>query len=136
MKAIRLASRHNFREVEKEWQWEFVFLVLEEIGIPEDELSTCLPDDGDLSKIDVQHRIALRNLSHKRDIRIIDDHDGGLKIYVYVQELEDFVLIASWGKCRFVYREDPYEIDPDQKIYVEVHADLWAVFEDQEEENE
>lgn len=134
MSLIRLASRDNFREVEDEWKWEFIFFVLEAMGIPEDELSSCLPEDGDVSKISVKEKISLRNLAHKRDIRIIDDHDGGLKLYVYIQDLEEFILVARWSKCKFIYREDPLEIDPNKKIYIEVHADCWTTFEEQEDE--
>ena len=134
MKMIREADRDNFREVEREWQWEFVFYVLSHMGLPDESLQECLPEDGDFLKITPEHRIQLRKYIDKENVTIVDDHDGGIKIYVYVGELQEHVLVAEWKKCKFVYRDDMTQIDPKKRLYVEVHADVWTSWEMDEED--
>lgn len=126
--STRLASRFNFREVESEWRWEFVFYVLSNMGVPDDMLSECLPEDSSFKDIDVNHQIRLRKHMDTFDISIIDDRDGGTKIYVYTDE--QHVLIAEWKKCIFVYKEDWGEVDPAHKVYVEVLSDTWTIFDE------
>jgi hypothetical protein len=130
---IRQADRDNYREVEDEWRWEFVFYVLSNMGIPDEELEECLPEDGNYLEIEPKHKIALRKYMKKRDVTIVDDHDGGLKIYVYIGELEEHIMVAQWKKCKFVYKEDLKEIDPNRRVYVEVHADVWTSFGENDE---
>ena len=55
----RLASRENFRKVEEEWQYEFIYYVLSSIGIPEDILDGCFPEAG-VEEFTVEHRVELR----------------------------------------------------------------------------
>ena len=129
---IRLASRHNFREIEHEWQWEFCFWVLSSMGIPENLLEECLPEDGNFEDITAEHKIRLRKHMDTFDVTIIDDRDGGINIYVYTEE--QHVLVAEWEKCKFVYKEDPHEVDSVKRIYVEIHADTWTIFDEGEEE--
>lgn len=130
---VREADRDNYREVEKEWQWEFVFYVLNHMGIPDEELMECLPEDGDYLKISTNHKISLRKYMDKRDVTIVDDRDGGLKIYVFIGELEEHILVAEWKKCKFIYKEDLRQIDPNKRVYVEVHADVWTSFGEEDE---
>lgn len=132
MNLVRIASLDNFREVEKEWQWEFIFYVLDSIGISEEELKPCLPEDNDFSKFNTKEKIAFREIIAKRDITVVDDRDGGIKIYVYIGELEENILIAEWKKCKFVYREDSTKISPNNKIYIELQANIWTSFENEE----
>jgi len=133
MKISRLAARDNFREVEEEWRWEFVFHVLTSIGIPEEELEECVPEDGNFLEIEPKHKISLRKHMKKRNVTIVDDHDGGIKIYVYVDELEEQIMVAEWKKCKFIYKKDIKEIDPNKRIYMEVQADIWTSFEDEDD---
>lgn len=133
MLMIREADRDNYREVEKEWQWEFVFYVLNHMGIPDEELMECLPEDGDYLKISTNHKISLRKYMDKRDVTIVDDRDGGLKIYVFIGELEEHILVAEWKKCKFIYKEDLRQINPNKRVYVEVHAEVWTSFGEEDE---
>lgn len=129
---IRLASRFNFREVENEWQWEWVLYVLFNLGIPEEMLEDCVPENGSFEDITPTHKISLRKHMSDFDVTIVDDRDGGIKIYVYNDE--QHILVGMWNKSKFVYREDLSEIDPANKIYVEVHADTWTIFDEGNEE--
>ena len=123
METSRLASRDNYREVEKEWQYEFIYYVLSNIGIPENILNVCFPEDG-LNALTVQHKIELRHHMNKFDVTIVDDLDGGIKIFV------ERDLIAEWKKCKFILKEDHKEINPSKRLYMEIRADIWTIFEE------
>jgi len=125
MKLERLASRDNYRDVEKEWQYEFVYYVLESIGIPEDILSGCFPEEG-LEAFTIDHKIELRKHMSQFDVTIVDDRDSGIKIFV------ERDCVAEWKKCRFVLREDRKEVDPSKRLYMEIKADVWTIFDDGE----
>lgn len=130
---IRLAGRSNFREVEHEWQWEFVYYVLSNLGIPEEALDSCFPES--VEELGPEHKECIRSVLHKFDVTIVDDKDGGIKIYVAEPAQEDkppnYVLVGEWKKCNFVYKEDLNEVDPNLRIYVEVHADVWTIFDEE-----
>jgi hypothetical protein len=132
MKCIRLTDRDNLRQTEKEWQYEFIVYVLSNLGVPQELLEGCFPENVD--EFTVEHKIELRKHLKKYFITIVDDRGGGLKFYLEVQEGDrtDQVLVAEWKKCRFTYKIDPNEIIPAKKMYVEVIADIWTIFEDLE----
>lgn len=134
MEVIRLADREDIRVVEKEWQYEFMVYVLSRMGIDEEILEGCFPED--VNDFSVEHRMELRRCLKKELITILDDRDGGLKFYLEVKEGErrDFVMFAEWKKCRFNYRVDPTEIDPIKRMYVEIIADIWTIFEELEDD--
>lgn len=121
MKLIRLASKNNYRKVEEEWQYEFIYHVLSSIGIPQEILDSCFPEDGDLT---VQNKITLRYHLDKYKVIIIDDCDGGIKIFVEKE------LVAEWKKCKFVLKEDIKEVDPFKRLYIEIKADIWTIFDE------
>lgn len=123
MELSRLASQDNYREVEEEWKYEFIYHVLSSIGIPEEILDGCFPEEG-IEGFTVQHKIELRHYMKQFDVTIVDDRDGGIKIFV---ERE---LIAEWKKCKFVLREDPKEVDPSKRLYTEIKADVWTIFDE------
>lgn len=125
MELSRLASRSNYRDVEKEWQYEFVYYVLESIGIPEEVLDGCFPEEG-MEAFTVAHKIELRTYMNQFDVTIVDDRDHGIKIFVEQQ------IVAEWKKCKFVLREDPKEVDPSKRLYMEIKADVWTIFDDGE----
>ena len=134
MECTRLADRDNLRQVEKEWQYEFIVYVLSNLGVPQELLEGCFPENVD--EFTVEHKIELRKHLKKYFITIVDDRGGGLKFYLEVQEGDrtEQVLVAEWKKCRFTYKIDPNEIIPAKKMYVEVIADIWTIFEDLEGE--
>ena len=134
MECIRLTDRDNLRQTEKEWQYEFIVYVLSNLGVPQELLEGCFPENVDDFTVD--HKIELRKHLKKYFITIVDDRGGGLKFYLEVQEGDrtEQVLVAEWKKCRFTYKIDPNEIIPAKKMYVEVIADIWTIFEDLEGE--
>jgi hypothetical protein len=126
MELSRLANRDNYREAEKEWQYEFIYYVLESIGIPEEVLTGCFPEEG-MGSMTVIHKIELRKQMNKFGVVIVDDRDGGIRIFV------DSDKVAEWKKCRFVLREDLEEVDPSKRLYIEIVANIWTIFDDGEE---
>jgi len=130
MKRVILANREDCRNVEAEEKYEFTLYVLESVGLPEEMLDECFPDNG-YDNFSVEHKIKLRQLLATFDIAIIDDTGGGLKIYV------DKDLIAEWKKCKFCLRRDLSKVDPSKQLYVEIHEEFWTIFdENQEKEND
>ena len=133
MELKRLANRFNFREVEEEWKYEFIIYVFQGMGMPAELLEQYFPESYE--DFGISQKKELKKFLNKEGIVIIDDCDGGLKFYMDQVRSEnniEHVLIATWKKCRFNYREDPKEIDPAKKIYVEVVADPWVIFEEEE----
>lgn len=122
MKSFILIDRDNFRSAEQQKQHEFVCHVLSQMGIPEDQLIDCLSED--VKDFSVEQKIKLRALLNKFNVNVIDDRDGGIKIYL------DREIVAEWKKSYFFLKEDPDEIDPSKKIYAEMHMDFWIFQED------
>jgi len=127
MELIRLANRDNYRQIEEEWRFEFVYFVLEKIGIPHDILTGCFPDE--INDLGVEHKIELRKHMSRFDVSIVDDLDGGIKIYVEQQ------LVAEWKKCKFVLKEDLKEVNPSKRLYMELHGDVWTIFDVDKEDD-
>lgn len=137
MRLVRWADRDNYREVEQEWKYEWIFYILSNIGLAEEVLMDCFPEGG-FEDFGIDHRQKLRKHCDDHNITIVDDRDGGLKIYVRISYdgKEEQVLIAEWKKCLFNLREDREEVNPSKKLYIEIVANPWATFEEQDENNE
>ena len=129
MKTSILANREDVRKVEAEAQHDFIFFVLESLEIPTDILEECFPETG-LDDFGVEQKIKLRKYLRQFDVHIIHDGDGGIKIYV------DRDVVAEWKKCIFSLREDRSAIDPNDRLYVEVHINYWTIFDNIEEDGE
>lgn len=121
MKQEILCNRDNFKAVEEEVKITFLRSVLDEMGIP---LENIWPEN----KIDflIEEKIELRTFLSKFDILILDDHDGGAKIYV------DKELVANWKKPKYEMQVDHSEIDPTKKMYLKMSIDCWNIFEEHE----
>lgn len=122
MKSIVLSDREEVRNIEAELKHDFVIDVLDNTGIPENVIKECFPEGG-YKNFDVEHKIKLRKHLKNFDVNVIDDLDGGIKIFVGKD------LVAEWKKCHFILKKDLKKIDPAQKIYVEIHIDFWTIFE-------
>lgn len=115
---ILLNANENTKQVEEEEKSRFVKSVLEEIGIP---LENIWDDDDSLS---VQGKIKLRSTLSSFGVNVIDDLDGGLKIYV------DKEVVAEWSKPTYKLRRDHGEIDRSKQLYLEMNIKNWTIFED------
>lgn len=123
MKTSILVDREDVRKVEAQEQYLFVQNVLAQMELP---LEECFPESNELEDFTIEHKLHLRKILDKFGVLVLDDRDGGVKIYVEKD------LIAEWKKCRFELREDPGEIDPRKKLYAVIYIDYWTMFEEQE----
>jgi hypothetical protein len=138
MTLTRLASRSNYKEVEKEWRYEFVQYVISKLGIPDEMFAEikkeCLPDDYE--DFGVDQRILLRKHLSTFDLFLLDSEQE-LEIYLKNSGTnEKPTMLAKWGKSLFNLKHDPREIDPKNKLYIEIVANPWTIFEDETEEDE
>lgn len=117
-----LINRDQAKQVEAQQRHEFVAHVLQEMGLPEDLLNECLPEA--VEEFTSDKKLKLRELLSKFNIRIISDLDNGLKIYV------DGEQVAEWCKCSFIWKEDLSELDPNQRLYAEMHMNYWIFDKD------
>lgn len=122
----RWADRDNYREVEQEWKYEWIFYILSHMGLEDEILQECFPEGG-FADFDVKHRLKLREHCDAKNITILDDRDGGVKIYVQIvvdgQAVQE--KVAEWKKCHFNLREDPEAIRPSDRTFIEIVADPW-----------
>lgn len=127
MKASIYIDREDYREVEKEEQQRFVRGIVEKMIAPSDrsKLDECWPPDE--YKLSVDDRIKLRSIYNKYNIVLIDDKDGGIKIYVGKE------IVAEWKKCTFDFKIDHTEIDPNKKIFYQMNIEYWDLFDDEDE---
>ena len=114
---ILLNANENTRQVEEEEKSLFVKAILENIGIPIQDIW----DDG--NDISVQSKIKLRGVLSSYNIAVIDDRDGGLKVYVEKE------MVAEWKKPSYLLKTDHSQVDPKKKFFLEMHTDCWTVFE-------
>ena len=127
MKRSILANREDVRNIEAELQYEFVAFVLESLGIPPEVLIECFPEGG-YDEFDVIHKKRLREYLKKFDVEIVDDRDGGIKIYL------DDDVVAEWKKAKFALRRDAKARTPAKKVYSEIFIDFWTIFDNEEGE--
>ncbi|HVI39872.1 MAG TPA: hypothetical protein VM577_04360 [Anaerovoracaceae bacterium] len=123
MQTAILIDRDEIRKVEAEEQYHFVLNVLVQMGLP---LEECFPDSEDPQEFTPDYKRKLRDVLDKFRVLVLDDRDGGIKIYVEEE------LVAEWKKCRFELREDLSTVDPRKRIYVALYIDYWSMFEEQE----
>lgn len=120
-----LANREDVRMVEAEEQLNFVLSVLHASGVSEEKLQACLTD-GLLAS--VENKIAFRKICEKEQISIIDDSDGGVKLYMKSDNQD--VLVAEWFKPSYILRTDHSVLDRSKKMFIEIHTHWWTVFEE------
>lgn len=97
-----------------EEQLGFILSVLLASGIPEQKIESCLTN-GELST--VQNKIAFRKFCEKEQISIVDDTQGGLKIYVKTGDQE--ILMGEWFKPFLISRIRS------RKLFTEIHLNWW-----------
>ena len=114
-------DREDVNIVEEEEHNLFVRSILEGMGVPLEEVWPEI-------LITFEQKIKLRKLLEKIEIEIINDGDGGCKIYHQKTKL------AEWFKPKFVLREDLKAVDFNKKFYYEMIIKTWSVFDQQENE--
>lgn len=123
MKSVLLLNHNeNTKLIEEEEKNRFLFSLLVDMGI----------DLGDLLNsnliLDIEDKIKLRNILSVYNVRVIDDQDGHMQVYV------DSELIGEWHKCEYKLKTDLSELDPKKKLYLEMSINYWSIFEETQNE--
>lgn len=113
---VLLDKNTNFREVESEEQTKFVVSVIEALEVPFDWNSN--------EPFSLFDKIRLRKALAQYHISVIDDMEGGLKIFLEKDK------IAEWKKPLFMLKEDPSQINPKNKLYVEMKCSFSSIFDE------
>jgi hypothetical protein len=117
---ILLDYNENTRQVEDEEKQRFLKSLLEEMGVPVQEIW------ADNALLSAEDKIKLRSFLNTYNVLVIDDFDGGLKIFV------DNEMIGEWKKCNYVLKKDLSQLDKKKRLYLEMQVDCWTIFEQQE----
>lgn len=115
---ILLSIGEDTKQVEAEMQARFVKLLLESIEVPIE----FNPDEP----LTVESKLKLRKDLQVHNIQIIDDLDGGLKVYVQNEKIGEFF------KCSYKVKEDLTALDPNKKLFLEMQVNFSTIFENTE----
>jgi hypothetical protein len=109
-------DREDAKIVEEEERNIFIKSVLNDMGIPLDEL---WPED----ELNIENKVKLREFLRHVGVDILDDRDRGVKIYAEGE------LVAEWYKPTLIMKEDVGAINRTKRFYFEIKAKCWSVFE-------
>lgn len=121
---ILLNHTENTKKVEEEEKTRFLRSILEQMGVPIQEF--WVTEDP----LTVDQKIRLRGILVTYGIRIIDDLDGHMQIYVEGE------LVAEWHKCIYKLKRDLRELDPRKQLYLEMEINCWSLFEEAEQQTQ
>lgn len=113
---ILLDNSEKIREVETQEQARFIRSLLDALEVPIE----WNPDE----QLTVESKIQFKKSLNIYNINVIDDADGGLKVYVNNE------MIGEWIKCKYKLKEDPSQLDSNKKLYLEMNVNFWSIFEE------
>ena len=113
---IQISRNEDINLVEAQEQARFIKSILEALDIPFDWNT-----DEPLS---ISNRVILRNLLTKNNIKMVDDMNDGLKLYLKEER------IAEWYKPTHKLVQDIKEPNRKKALFVEVYVNFWTIFED------
>lgn len=115
---ILLDKNEKTKDIEAQEQSRFIKTVLEALDV-QIEFNPNEP-------LTIESKMALRKSFTDYKINVIDDMDGGLKIFVSND------LIGEWYKCGYKLKQDPSQLDPKKRLYLEMSVHFWMIFENTE----
>lgn len=104
------------RAIEAEEQTRFILSMVEALEVPFEWDSN--------EPLSVLDKIRLRKVLGQYNVSIIDDMDGGVKIFLEREK------IAEWNKAQYLLKEDPSEVDPKKRLFVEMKCSFSSIFEE------
>ena len=120
---ILLNYTDDTKKVEEEEQTRFLQNLLEQMGVPTNDIWN--PDQT--GPLDITQKMKLRELLESFNVQVIDDFDGGVKIYA------EKTLVGEWFKCTFKLKRDFSQIDPKKQLYLEMEVNCWSLFEESDD---
>jgi hypothetical protein len=112
---ILLNKDEKTKDTEVQEQARFVKSILEALNVP--------VDWNPYEPLSVDNKIKFRKSLNAYDINVIDDQNGGLKIFAKNE------LIGEWFKCKYKLKEDLSQKDPNKRLYLEMGVNFWSIFE-------
>lgn len=114
-------DREDAYDIEEEERNLFLRSILEEIGVPIDEI---WPDIS----LSVEQKIHLRDMLSKLEIDILDIGNREYELY----HRDD--LLAKWYKPRYILKRDLKARTLNKKLFYEMVIKTWSVFEKENNE--
>lgn len=119
MKAtILLNYNENTRQVENEERDNFLYSLLEKMGLPIADIW----NSGE--PLEISQKIKLRELLTTYNVQVIDEADGHMQVFV------DRELVGEWNKCTYKLKKDLQQLDRKKQLYLEMTTDCWSVFDE------
>jgi hypothetical protein len=115
---ILLNYDENFRQVEEEERNKFLRDLLDQMGVPIEDLW----EDG--KSLSVEQRIKLREILPHFNVQIVDDSDGHVIVYVDKEKVGEFF------KSSYKLRQDLSQLDPKKRLFTEMEINFWSIFEE------
>lgn len=115
---ILLNYSESVRKVEEDERNRFLYCLLEQMGVPIAEFWTI--DDS----LSAAQKMKLRNLLTTYDVRVLDDLEGNLEVYLENE------LVGEWHKCTYKLKKNLRELDPRKRLYLEMEVNYWSIFDD------
>lgn len=103
------------REIEAEEQTRFVISIVEALEVPFEWNSN--------EAFSIFDKVRLRKVLGQYNVAVIDDMEGGVKVFLEREK------IAEWKKPTYVLKEDPSQIDPKKKLYIEMKCSFSSRYE-------
>jgi len=120
---ILLNYNENTKQVEELEKTNFLYSVLEQMGVPLDEVG--MPS----ASLSIDQRIKLRELLGNYSIQVIDDNDGHMRIHMGEE------LVGEWNKCTYKIKRDLSQLDPRKQLYLEMYINCWSLFDIEQKES-
>jgi len=117
---ILLNYDEDIKKVEQEEQDRFLRDLLGQMGFPIDEFWA----SGE--SLNINQRMRLRAMLPEFHVKIYDDLDGHVQVYV------DNTLVGEWFKSTYKLKRDLRELDPRKQVYIEMEVNFWTTFEEQQ----
>jgi hypothetical protein len=119
--AILLSRSENTKEVEAQEQARFIKSIFEALELPV-EFDPEMP-------MSPEDRQKLRQDLKNFGLQIIDDLDGGIKVFLG----ENSDCIAEWHKATYKLKQDLSQASLFDRLYLEMNISFWSIFEEDEE---
>lgn len=112
---ILLDKNEKTQDIEVQEQARFVKSLLEALEVP----IKWNPEEP----FSIDSKIEFRKSLGAYNINIINDNDGGMKVFVKDN------LIGEWFKCSYKLKKDSTQINPNKQLYLEMLVNFWTTFE-------
>ena len=127
MKDLLFSDKEDAQKVVDKVRFSWIRCVLEQTGM--DLGNSFSEGEDDLDSMTIAQKAELRHILDKNKILVLDDHDGGIRLYI------DEDLIAEWKKPSFDLRHDNRQLNPKKKYYVGITIEYWSVFDEEMEKD-